>query len=153
VANGDEGIRVIALGLAGRRDEARGRLEAMSQQPAVPLFKMWTSHLRAWLDKRSADMVLEYDALRVYTVFEDPEAIFQEGWLFCDAGDHARGLPFLERALAHGYFAATTLKERPQFDALRADSAFQSLLADAEAGRALALTAFRQAGGERLLGR
>ncbi len=38
-----------------------------------------------------------------------------------------------------------------QFDALRSDSAFQALLEEAEAGRQQARTAFREAGGERLL--
>jgi hypothetical protein len=47
---------------------------------------------------------------------------------------------------------AATLAERPQFDALRGDPAFQKLLADAQAGHAKALAAFREAGGERLLG-
>jgi hypothetical protein len=39
-----------------------------------------------------------------------------------------------------------------QFDALRGHPAFQALLAEAEAGRERALAAFREAGGERLLG-
>ena len=39
-----------------------------------------------------------------------------------------------------------------QFDPLRDDPGFQALLADAEEGRRKALVAFREAGGERLLG-
>ena len=39
-----------------------------------------------------------------------------------------------------------------QFDALRSNPVFQSVLADAEAGSARALAAFREAGGEQLLG-
>jgi hypothetical protein len=59
----------------------------------------------------------------------------------------------LQRAVAKGYFVAPTLSSLPHFDALRDDPAFQALLADAEAGRQRALLAFREAGGERLLGR
>jgi len=40
---------------------------------------------------------------------------------------------------------------RRQFDGLRANPAFQELLAQAQAGRTRALEAFRQAGGIRLL--
>jgi len=47
---------------------------------------------------------------------------------------------------------APTLAGSRQFDAMRNDSAFQALLAQAEASRLGALAAFRQAGGERLLG-
>ena len=46
-----------------------------------------------------------------------------------------------------------TLLNSPQFDALRNDSAFRALVMDAEAARERALTAFREAGGELLLGR
>jgi hypothetical protein len=84
-------------------------------------------------------------------IFDDPEAIFQEGWMFCDLGQHARGLEYLQRAIGRGYFAAPTLGAWPQFDALREVSAFQALLATAEAGRQRALTAFRDTAGEVLL--
>lgn len=73
--------------------------------------------------------------------------------MLCDVGEHARGLEHLRRAVARGYFVAPTLSGLRQFDALRGDPAFQAMLADAEAGRARALAAFREAGGERLLGR
>jgi hypothetical protein len=86
-------------------------------------------------------------------IFDDPEAIFQEGWLFCDAGDHIRGLEFLQRGVARGYFAAPTLAAAPQFDALRNMPVFNTLLSDAEMGRQRGLRAFREAGGERLLAR
>ncbi len=54
--------------------------------------------------------------------------------------------------MAKGYFVAPTLTHWPQFDRLRGEPRFQALLASAEAGRARALAAFREAGGERLLG-
>jgi hypothetical protein len=84
-------------------------------------------------------------------IFDDPEAIFQEGWLFCDVEEHESGLVCLQSAVARGYLVSPTLMRWPQFDALRDVPAFQTLLADAEAGRQRALIAFREAGGERLL--
>jgi len=41
---------------------------------------------------------------------------------------------------------------RPHFDPLRNDPGFRDLVAEAEAGRQRALSAFRDAGGERLIG-
>ena len=64
-----------------------------------------------------------------------------------------RGLPHLQRAVAKGYFVVATLQGRPQFDSLRGDPRFRQVVADAEAGRARALAAFRDGDGERLLGR
>jgi len=151
IAGADDGIRVIGLGLAGRRDEARQRLLAMRQLSRIPVFQSWIEYLMAWLDRRVAEMNGRMSALNALKIQEDPEAIFQEGWLLCDVGQHADGLGYLQRAVAKGYFAASMLSGRPQFDALRDDPAFRKLLEEAEAGRQRALAAFREAGGERLI--
>ena len=150
---GDEVIRVVGLGLAGRRDEARERLRGMKKTASIPAFQLWTDYLMAWLDRRVQDMQAEMFDLGQLGIVDDPEAIFQDGWLLCDVGEYERGLPHLQRAVAHGYFAADALSGRPQFEALRGDPVFQKVLTEAEAGRARALAAFRDAGGERLLGR
>jgi hypothetical protein len=152
VAGADDGIRVIALGLSGRRDEARRKLIDMRQSSRIPVFQTWIEYLTAWLDCRPADMDIRASGFTALKIQEDPEAIFQEGWLLCDVGEHAAGLPLLQRAVAKGYFVSPTLSRWSQFDALRSDSAFQALLEEAEAGRQRALAAFREAGGERLLG-
>ncbi len=150
---GDDGIRVIGLGLAGRRDEAQQALAHLRQAIPSQTFKTWTAHLAAWLDRRVDDMLSTLSVFAPLKIFDDPEAIFQEGWMFCDVGEHVRGRDYLQRAVARGYFAAATLTDWPQFDALRDDPVFQTLLADAEAGRQRAREAFREAGGERLLAR
>ena len=150
---GDDGIRVIGLGLAGRRDEAQQALAHLTQATPSQTFKTWTSHLAAWLDRRVDDMLSTLSVFAPLKIFDDPEAIFQEGWMFCDVGEHVRGRDYLQRAVARGYFPAVTLTDWPQFDALRDDPVFQTLLADAEAGRQRARDAFRAAGGERLLAR
>ena len=152
VAGADDGIRVIGLGLAGKRDEARRRLLAMRQPSRISTFKSWIDYLLVWLDRRADEMDNRFMELRSLTIQNDPEAIFQEGWLLCDVGLYEAGLACLRRAIDKGYFAAPTMAGRPQFDALRGRPEFDAVLADAEAGRARALAAFRGAGGERLLG-
>jgi eukaryotic-like serine/threonine-protein kinase len=148
----DNGIRVIGLGLAGRLDEARDRLQAMRDASTLPVFQLWFSHLQSWLERRRDVMREGMSMLGPLKIQDDPEAIFQEGWMICDVGEHEVGLPYLQRAVAKGYFVAPTLSRARQFDVLRGDPAFRALLADAEAGRQRALAAFREAGGERLLG-
>jgi len=149
----DDGIRIIAMGLHGRREDAKAALGRMKQEQKVPLFKVWTEHLGAWLDRRVPQMLEEVSKLMQLAIFEDPEAIFQEGWLLCDVGAHDKGMSFLERGIDRGYLASPVLKRARQFDPLRGTPAFESLVADAEALRLRALDAFRTAGGERLLGR
>jgi hypothetical protein len=153
IAGADDGIRVIALGFAGRRDEAREALSRMKARAHIPAFESWMTYLDAWLDRRAPDIIRGLAPLSPLKIFDDPEAIFQEGWFFCDIGEYERGIARLERAVSRGYFASPTLAARSQFDAIRTTPAFQSLLADAEAGRQRALAAFKNAGGDRLLGR
>src|SRR5262249_13199635 len=124
MASGNDGIRVIGLGFAGRLDEARQMLATMRGQMHTRAFEAWMNHLSAWLDRRVDDMVSSVSAMTPLKIFDDPEAIFQEGWFFCDAGEHQRGLDFLQRAVARGYFVSPTLKIWPQFDALRETDAF-----------------------------
>ncbi len=151
-AGADDGIRVIALGLAGRREEATRKLQGMREAHRIPLFESWIDFLRAWLDRRLDEVLNRLTDRGPQKISEDPEAIFQDGWLLCDLGEHERGLLSLERAVAKGYFVAPTLARAPQFDALRGSAKFTALLAQAEASRARAWDAFRQGGGERLLG-
>ena len=73
--------------------------------------------------------------------------------MLCEVGALEAGLGHLKHAVAKGYFAAPTLARSRHFDPLRSNPVFRELFADAEAGRDRALTAFREAGGERLLGR
>jgi serine/threonine protein kinase len=153
IAGADDGIRVIGLGLAGRRDEARRGLLKMREASRVRAFQPWIECLAAWLDRRPADMLASVSGLGGLKIMDDPEAIFQEGWFLCDLGEHEQGLGRLARAVAKGYVVAPTLSGSRHFDALRSHRAFQELLAEAEAGRQQALAAFREAGGERLLGR
>ena len=152
VAGADDGIHVIGLALAGRRDEARQRLMAMRQASRIPLFAAWIEYLDLWLDGRLDEMTLKAADFHTMKIREDPEAIFQEGWMLCDIGEHDIGFSRLQRAVAKGYYVSPTLAVRPQFDALRGEARFQVLLEDAEAGRQRALASFREAGGARLIG-
>jgi serine/threonine protein kinase/tetratricopeptide (TPR) repeat protein len=150
--SGDGGIRVIALGLTGRRDEARSALDEMRNAVRTPAFRSWTDTLLAWLDRRPADMLKNLSAIATRGISDDPEAMFQVAWLLCEAGELEWALTDMRRAVDHGYFVAPTVTGRPEFDAVRGDPRFQELLALAQAGREQALRAFREASGEGLLG-
>jgi TolB-like protein len=152
IEGADDGIRVIGLGLSGNREEARRRLLVMRERSHIDLFQAWIEYLLSWLDRRGDVMVDRLEEFTPLKIRDDPEAIFQEGWLLCDVDEHDVAMRFLRRAIDKGYYATPALAKWPQFDALRSRSDFLSLVADAEAGRQRALAAFREAGGDRLLG-
>jgi hypothetical protein len=139
--------------MAGRIDEARERLLVMRQSSRIPTFQSWADHLTAWLDRRSDDFIAGIAGLGALKIWADPEAIFGEGWMLCDVGEYEAGLDYLQRSVAKGYYVWPTLSSGRQFDALRDNAAFQAVVREAETGRQRALAAFREAGGERLLGR
>jgi TolB-like protein len=152
VGGADQGIRVMALGLQGRRDEARQALLVMRQAMNLPAFQSWTEYLMAWIDGRTDDMRMRLAVLTGLKIQDDPEAMCVEAWLFCQAGDHDTGLALLQKAVRKGYYPVPTLERSPHFDALRSNPSFRAMLDAAVAGRQRALEAFREAGGERLLG-
>ena len=151
---GDEWIqaRITGLGLAGRRGESRDLLAEMRQAPRVTAFQAWGDFLLGWLDRCPTDMLTGLSALGPLKIHDDPEFLFRVGWLLCDVGEHEQGLLYVRRALTKAYFVLPTLSASPSFDPLRSDPRFQAILTEAEVGRQQALAAFRETGGERLLG-
>jgi eukaryotic-like serine/threonine-protein kinase len=152
VAGADDGIRVIGLGLAGRRDEAQRMLAEMRQSARIPLFERWIDYLGAWLGRRVAEMDERRATRGDLRIAEDPEAIFQEGWFLVDVGEYRMGLDYISRAVDRGYSAVQTLERWHQFEPVRNDPAFKDVLERARAGRQRALEAFAAAGGEGLIG-
>jgi eukaryotic-like serine/threonine-protein kinase len=150
--SGDEVIRCVTLGLVGRVDEALRRMRELKSPGSIPAFQPWRDFLLAWLERRPDEMRRIRATLHPLLIMDDPEATFQEAWFTCDAGDLEHGLDRLRDAVQREYFVVPTLARARAFDPLRANPAFQALLAEAEAGRARALAAFREAGGDRLLG-
>ena len=146
-------LHVTALGVAGRIDEARAALATMAAEPRMAAFQLRLQHLGAWLDRRVEDMSQTPADISSRAILTDPEALLEGAVLLCDVGEYDRGLRYLERVVARGYYGIHGIAALRQFDAVRTMPAFQSLLADAAAGRERARAAFRDAGGDRLLGR
>ncbi len=151
-AGSDSVLRVVGLGLAGRREEALLSLGEHRKAAQLNTFQAYADSLEAWLRRKPADLVASLKQLDALTIMDDPEATFQVGWLVCEAGEHPRGIADMRRAVELGYTVAPTLAKSPTFDAVRGNPAFQELVALAEAGRQQALQAFRDNDGERLLG-
>ena len=151
-AGSDSVLKVIGLGLAGRREEALRSLEEHRKAAQLNTFQAYADALEAWLRRKPAELLASVKQLDALTIMDDPEAIFQIGWLVCDAGEHQRGVADMRRAVEQGYTVAPTLASSPSFDPVRSAPAFLEVLALAEAGRQQALQAFCDNDGERLLG-
>ena len=123
----DDGNRVISLGMAGRREEAFEALAHMNRVSQLPVQRAFIGYLSAWLERRPGDMVVDEAKFGRLKIQDDPEAIFREGWMLCDVGEHEQGLRRLQRAVARGYFVAPTLAASRHFDPLRHNPQFEAL--------------------------
>ncbi len=149
---GEDLNQIVSLGMLGRDEEARGVLRAVRGQTRNSVLLAWADYMDAWLDRRPDEMLRIRAAMGGVKILEDPEAMFQEGYLVCYAGDKERGLEIVRRAVTKGYFVVETLTRCAAFDRVREDPVFREILAEAVAGRDRALVAFRERGGEKLLG-
>ena len=82
----------------------------------------------------------------------DPEAFFMYAAVQAHFGDPERALARLTRAVDGGFTVPQALREHPWLSPLRSAPAFAGLVERADARRRQALAAFRDAGGEALLG-
>ena len=111
IAGADDGIRVVGARAGGTsRRRAMTLLETMRHRSRIPTFVLWTDRLASWLVDRRIEM-LGVSMIPGLKIRDDPEAIFQEGWMLCDVGDYEQGMFCLELAVSKGYLAAPTLAQ------------------------------------------
>jgi serine/threonine protein kinase len=146
---GDSELRTMALEALGRPDEARESLRGNPATAQVPVFAAILRALLALLDRSpdAADRFAELAAAHT-----DPEALFMYGACQARVGDSARALRTLVAAVEGGFTVPQALRDHPWLEPLREASAFEPLVARAQAARAEAERAFRDAGGPALLG-
>ncbi|HET9250718.1 MAG TPA: protein kinase [Candidatus Eisenbacteria bacterium] len=152
IASGGDVARVVALGAAGRRDEALALLRSVKVTSPVIAFESWVGFLKAWLERSAEDMVAAREKIAHLKIIDDPEACFQEGLLFCDVGNAERGFTYLRKAVEKEYFQVEALTSSPLLDGVRGDPRYKELLGRSTEGRLRAVEAFREKGGERILG-
>jgi hypothetical protein len=83
VGGGDQGIKAIALGLAGQRDRARALVLEMTSGSGIQTWKTWKIYLLAWLDYRLDDMRAAYASMSGVKVMDDPKR--SSRWDGCSA--------------------------------------------------------------------
>jgi eukaryotic-like serine/threonine-protein kinase len=142
-------LRSMALEGLGRRDEALRSLEAARTTSLTPV----RASIRAALLALFGESPNAWDALAsVVAHLTDPEAFFLYASVQAHFGDTERALSRLTTAVDRGFSVPQALRDHPWLGVLREMPAFSALVERAEADRALAVVAFREAGGEALVG-
>jgi tetratricopeptide (TPR) repeat protein len=146
---GDFQLRVLALEALGRRDEALRSLKALPTTSLTPVFAAMRTSLIALFEGTPEAANAFASMVSKHT---DPEAFFMYATVQAHFGDAERAQRRLTNAVDGGFTVPQALRDHPWFGALRDAPGFAGLVERAEEGRRHALVAFREAGGEALLG-
>ena len=142
--------QILGMALLGRIDEGRRLFARQEAGDLPPVLRVVAGWVRPFLDR---DPPAVGDAVeKALATFHDPEASFMYALILFRTGQVDRGLELLEGAVREGFNAATAMAEEPSFDPVRGGPRSEALRERADSRRAGALTAYRSAGGERLLG-
>jgi hypothetical protein len=144
-------LRHMSLWMLGRHDEALEGVTRLEQQ--LPTGGEWlflTALRTAMQGKREECIQASREILA--SGFHDPEGLLLIARELAFAGARHEALDMLERVVNGGFHCPRGLMQDPWLDALRGDPAFIRLLHRAEEGSAASAAAFREAGGERVLG-
>jgi DNA-binding winged helix-turn-helix (wHTH) protein len=142
---------VEAMIIGTRGDPARA-IELLREERGLTGFaRHLTASLRAVFERRP-DVALEH-AEAVFQMFPDPEAVFYAARTIAVFGER-RALSELGRSLDRGFVLyRVLLRDDPWLDPLRATADFGCLVERAREMYRECLSAYVDAGGERLLGR
>lgn len=148
---GDIGyIAPLALASLGRDDEAVALLRQNERSVADTGAAPYLASLRALLEGDRQRSLTEIN--RVVGTLRDAEALYYLVRQMARLGETDRACAQLERVVAMGFFCAPALATDPWLDPLRSDPRFALVLEQAEARHQRALRAYREAGGDQLLG-
>jgi eukaryotic-like serine/threonine-protein kinase len=142
-------IYILSLAALQRADEARSAARQLRQRVTkLPEFVATAGALVEGDDAESAAGLRRI----LQSSFSDPEALLYiaRHLAFLDARDDA--ITALARSIEGGHFCYPALLRDPWFDSLRSDHRFADCLERAHGRHAIAVAAFHDAGGERILG-
>jgi serine/threonine protein kinase len=141
-------MRVLALLMQERKDEARDLLRQAGARRLSPILQTLLRGFDALLEKRPEAMaILDISLVESF----DPEAVFMMATCQAYCGD-GRALSSLEKAVEGGYQVPDALLSNPWLARLRGEGRLDSLIERADVLRRSALRVFDENRGQELLG-
>ncbi len=140
---------VRALVELQREQPAAAAVQAGAIPRASPIAALFVSAIQAAAAGRF-DAAVEHYRQIVAAGFRDPEGLLLGALIIARAGVHGEALDAIERVIGAGFIPS--MRDLPWFRSLAGNERFEALMAKAAEGRRRAAAAFREAGGETLLG-
>jgi TolB-like protein len=146
-------LTAIALMALGRVEDAIEHCRAERQRTNASGHLIMVLDLVSALTERNRGLGQATIAkLLSYPAFSDPEGLFYWAHTSAAIGDHASAIDTLTKAVDGGFHCPVGLETSPAFHLLRGEPSFAALVERARAHQAVAIKAFAEAGGHRLLG-
>ena len=144
-------MRAVILGEQGRIDEALEQYRQVEQAKLTDFFRDFVCMCRASLENRREEGLGAAERLLARSL--DADSLWQVARALSRLGEQARALAEFNRSLDRGFVVYRILtREDPWLDSLRSSPEFADLLQRSESRYRAAAAAFRDAGGEQLLG-
>jgi len=143
-------FEAAVLATVGRRGEALAMLRKREQEDHPEMLRIFLSSLRALLEGKQQESLEATE--RYITLCQDPEALFYMARQLAYLGESSRAITELHHVIDRGYLCSRILTRDPWLDSLRLNAEFGVLLEKTLALEAGMVTAFVQAGTDRLLG-
>jgi serine/threonine protein kinase len=141
-------IYLLSLAAIAATDEVAAAFRTLDQ--SAERVADFVASARAMLEGRRDESVTILRRIPVY--FYDPEGLLYISRQFAYLGETDDAIAMLKRTVEGGHFCYPALARDPWFDSVRADARFAELLERARVRHEGAIGAFREAGGERVLG-
>jgi tetratricopeptide (TPR) repeat protein len=144
-------LRHMSLWMLGRQAEALEGVTRLEEQLPTGGEWLFLTSLRAAMQGKREECI-EASREILASGFHDPEGLYLVARELAFAGARTEALDMLERVVTGGFHCPTVLLQDAWLDSLRGDASFVRLLHRAEEESAASAAAFRDAGGERVLG-
>ena len=147
----NQAMRAVILGEQGRKDEALLQYREIEQAKLTDLFRDVVCMYRAAFEGRREESLGAAERLLDRAL--DADSLWQVARVLAYFGEGARALALFNLSLERGFIIYRILtREDPWLASLRSSPEFDDLLQRAGARYRAASAAFREAGGEQLLG-
>jgi DNA-binding winged helix-turn-helix (wHTH) protein/tetratricopeptide (TPR) repeat protein len=140
----------LALAELRRGEESLPTLRELEQKTKTRL-RDFIVAARALLDNNLAESIAAVNRI-IASDFTDPEGLFYLSRHLAHLNETRPALDLFERVVKGGYFCFPAMAADPWLDSLRNEPAFTRILHQAETQHRDAVAAFKQLGGERILG-
>jgi len=144
-------LRHMSLWMLGRHTEALEGVTRLEEQLPTGGEWLFLTTLRAAMQGKREECI-QASREMLDTGFHDPEGLYLVTRELAFVGAREEALAMLDRVVTGGFHCPRALMQDPWLDSLRGDSTFVRLLHRAEEESAASAAAFREAGGERVLG-